>query len=103
MMHLFINCLAASAGGGLTYVRNIIPQFSVRTDVRVTAALGAGLRSEFENFRNIEFLELEIPATTRFWYEQRSLPELIRRSGAGVLLSAGNFALRESPVPQILL
>jgi glycosyltransferase involved in cell wall biosynthesis len=31
------------------------------------------------------------------------LPELIRRSGANVLLSAGNFALRRSPVPQILL
>jgi glycosyltransferase involved in cell wall biosynthesis len=31
------------------------------------------------------------------------LPELIRQSGANVLLSAGNFALRKSPVPQILL
>jgi glycosyltransferase involved in cell wall biosynthesis len=103
MMHLFINSLAASAGGGLTYIRNVIPQFALRTDLRVTAALSPGLRSEFGSFSNIEFPQLEIPASTRFWYEQRALPEIIRRSGASVLLSAGNFALRKSPVPQILL
>jgi len=103
MMHFFINSLAASAGGGLTYVRNIIPQFAIRTDLRVTAALSPGLRSEFASFSNIEFLELEAPPATRFFYEQRRLPELIRRSAASILLSAGNFALRKSPVPQILL
>jgi glycosyltransferase involved in cell wall biosynthesis len=31
------------------------------------------------------------------------LPSLVRRSGAQVLISAGNFALWQSPVPQILL
>ena len=31
------------------------------------------------------------------------MPELIRRSGAQVLISAGNFALWRSPIPQILL
>ena len=31
------------------------------------------------------------------------LPKLIRRSGAQVLISAGNFALWRSPIPQILL
>ncbi len=35
--------------------------------------------------------------------EQTTLPKLIRRSGAQVLISAGNFALWNSPVPQILL
>ena len=25
MMHLFINSLAVSAGGGLTYIRNVLP------------------------------------------------------------------------------
>ena len=29
MMHLFVNGLAASAGGGLTYLRNVLPQLSV--------------------------------------------------------------------------
>jgi glycosyltransferase involved in cell wall biosynthesis len=103
MMHLFINSLAASAGGGLTYIRNVVPHLAAKTGLRVTTALGRDLRKEFEAFTGMEFLEIEIPAGRRFWFEQSSLPELIRKSGADVLLSAGNFALRTSPVPQILL
>jgi glycosyltransferase involved in cell wall biosynthesis len=102
-MHLFINALAASAGGGLTYVRNVVPYLAAAPGVHATIALGSSLREEFRAFGGIEFLENEIPLTRRSWYEQAKLPGLIRRSGADVLLSAGNFALRRSPVPQILL
>ena len=38
-MHLFINSLAASAGGGLTYIRNVIPHLAATPDLRVTVAL----------------------------------------------------------------
>jgi glycosyltransferase involved in cell wall biosynthesis len=103
MIHVFVNFLAASAGGGPTYVRNLVPQFGARSDLRVTVALSRSLRLEIASATNIEFVEMEIPTSRRFWYEQRMLPELIRQSGANVLLSAGNFALRRSPVPQILL
>jgi len=103
MMHLFINSLAASAGGGLTYVRNVIPQMAMHPDLQVTAALSPALRKEFPSFPNVDLLELDMPATRRFWYEQTKLPDLIRRTRADVLLSAGNFALRNTPVPQILL
>lgn len=102
-MHLFINSLAASAGGGLTYVRNVIPHLAARPEVRVTVALSSGLRQEFAGSNNVEFLELEIPPAKRFWFEQSKMPRVIRRCGADVLLSTGNFALRNSPVPQILL
>jgi glycosyltransferase involved in cell wall biosynthesis len=105
MMHLFLNCLAASAGSGLTYVRNIVPQFSARPDLRATLALAPELRKGLGNPPNISFVEMKIPggAACRFGWEQALLPRLIRQSGADVLLSAGNFALRRSPVPQILL
>ena len=103
MMHLFINSLAASAGGGLTYIRNVLPYLATAPDLRITVALGAALRQEFRSYNAIDFLELEVPAARRFWYEQSDLPDIIRRSGATVLLSTGNFALRRSPVPQILL
>jgi glycosyltransferase involved in cell wall biosynthesis len=103
MIHLFINALAASAGGGLTYIRNVIPHFAVRSDVRITVALSPRLREEFRAFPNVEFVEADVTASRRFWYEQSTLPGLIRRSGAHVLISAGNFAIRNSPVPQILL
>src|ERR1700736_3926640 len=103
MMHLFINSLAASAGGGLTYIRNVIPHLAATQDLRVTVALSSGLREEFRSPSNIEFLELEIPPARRFWFEQSKLPGLISRCRADVLLSTGNFALRNSRVPQILL
>ena len=103
MMHLFINSLAASAGGGLTYIRNVLPHLAARPDLRVTVALSPGLREEFGGFANVDFLELESSPARRFWYEQSALPGLIRRCRADVLLSTGNFALRKSPVPQILL
>ncbi|MFZ0733116.1 MAG: glycosyltransferase family 1 protein [Candidatus Sulfotelmatobacter sp.] len=102
-MRLFINALAASAGGGLTYIRNVLPHLSGRTDVKVSIALRSALRQEFRCFRDIDFLETDGSAGRRFWYEQSVLPGMIRRCQADVLLSAGNFAIRRSPVPQILL
>jgi glycosyltransferase involved in cell wall biosynthesis len=39
----------------------------------------------------------------RFYEEQHAVPHLVRQGGADVLLCTGNFALLNSPVPQILL
>jgi glycosyltransferase involved in cell wall biosynthesis len=102
-MHLFINSLAASAGGGLTYIRNVLPLLAQRSDVTVTIALVSDLRREFPAFRNVDFVEYEMSPLRRFWFEQTQLGEFIQRSGANMLLSTGNFAIRHSAVPQILL
>lgn len=103
MIHLFINSLAASAGGGLTYTRNVLPLLAQDSEVRVTAAVMPGLRQEFGELQSVDFVEIQVPLARRFWYEQYEMPALIRGCRADVLLSTGNFALRKSPVPQILL
>src|SRR5438874_7440765 len=105
MMHLFLNCLAASAGAGLTYVRHVIPHLASRTDFRATVLLAPALRAEFGTLPNVSFVEMETAKNSvkRFWQEQRLLPGFIHHSGADVLISTGNFALRNSPIPQILL
>jgi glycosyltransferase involved in cell wall biosynthesis len=105
MMHLFLNGLAASAGGGLTYLRNVLPHLSRRGNVQVTAAVNPRLRHELSGLARVSLPEIDLRAGTlgRFWQEQSSLPAAIRQSGADVLVSAGNFALRKSPLPQILL
>ena len=105
MIHLFINALAASAGGGLTYVRNVLPRVALRDGVRTTLLVGGQLRNEITDSTRVTLLQADCPSNSarRFWYEQRNLPEMIHRSGANVLLSTGNFALYRSPVPQILL
>jgi glycosyltransferase involved in cell wall biosynthesis len=105
MIRLFINGLAASAGGGLTYLRNVIPHLARRVDAETTVLLNPAIRREFGELPNIAFVESSESsgAFRRFVREQTTLPKLIRRSGAQVLISAGNFALWNSPVPQILL
>ncbi len=105
MIRLFINGLAASAGAGPTYLRNVIPQFARRTDAQTTVLLSAELRGEFAEFPNVSFA-VASPSrgvVARFIFEQTKLRDLVRRRGAQVLVSTGNFALRDSPVPQILL
>lgn len=105
MIRLFINGLAASAGGGLTYLRNVIPHLARREDVETTVLLNPAIREEFGELSNICFAEAgeTLGVWQRFVREQEALPKLIRTSGAQVLVSAGNFALWRCPVPQILL
>jgi len=104
MIHLFINALAASAGGGLTYIRNVLPRLALRDDVRVTVVLATSLRDEFTSSARLQIIATDVAGSaSRFWYEQSTLPGIIRNSQAEVLLSAGNFALLRSPIPQILL
>ncbi|MGC2820319.1 MAG: glycosyltransferase family 1 protein [Candidatus Sulfotelmatobacter sp.] len=105
MIHIFINALSASAGGGLTYVRNVLPRLAGVDGVRTTLLVGGILRGEISESAQVKVLNESLPEGSgrRFWYEQRRLPIMIRNSGADVLLSTGNFALYRSPVPQILL
>jgi glycosyltransferase involved in cell wall biosynthesis len=105
MIHLFINALAASAGGGLTYIRNVLPCLEDRGDVRTTVAVSLALKDHIATtaLTTVVQKDLRSGSIRRLWFEQRDLPKMIRRSGADVLLSTGNFALYRSPVPQILL
>ena len=59
-MHLFINSLAASAGGGLTYIRNVIPHLAARTDARVTSFIPPKFRFDFHDYAKVDLLELKI-------------------------------------------
>jgi glycosyltransferase involved in cell wall biosynthesis len=105
MIRIFVNGLAASAGAGLTYLHNVIPHLLALPEVHTTLAVQPALRPNFERLRSVELICPEdiSGAARRFLFEQWKLPHLIRKSGADVLISAGNFALRKSPVPQILL
>jgi glycosyltransferase involved in cell wall biosynthesis len=102
-MHLFVNALAASAGGGLTYIHNVIPELASRRELHITVAAASTVCEQFGNLANVDIVPFKVRLANRFWYEQSMLPGIIRRTRSDVLLSAGNIALRNSPVPQILL
>jgi glycosyltransferase involved in cell wall biosynthesis len=105
-MHLFINALAASAGGGLTYLRNTLPHLSAHAQLTTTVLVARRYPEVAGDLPRVSFLEageFAGSAAHRFWREQILLPGLIRRHGGEILISAGNMALLQSPVPQILL
>ena len=104
-MHIFLNAAAADSASGLTYLRNVLPQLSASEIVETTLLVKARFRDEFANMPHVSVSTEEIsnhPAR-RFLFEQMALPTLILRAGSDILISAGNFGLRTSPVPQILL
>jgi len=105
MMHIFLNALGANTASGLTYLRNVLPQLAARVDVKTTVAVHPRLSGEFRNQAGVSLAD--VPRLNgsgrRFWFEQRRLPILLRDLRVDVLISAGNFAIRKSSVPQILL
>ena len=105
MMRIFLNGLGANTASGLTYLRNVLVHLGRWKDVHTTVAVIPKLKAEFAAIAGIDIAELPCPggALRRFWFEQRRLPEFLQRTRADVLISAGNFALRKCPVPQILL
>jgi len=105
MIRVFVNGLAASAGAGLTYLHNVVPHLSATPGLHTTLAVQPTLRSDFERLGNVDLVcpPAISGSARRFIFEQTKLPQLIRDSRANILISAGNFALRKSPVPQILL
>jgi len=104
-MHLFLNASGATCASGFTYVRNVIPHLSACPGVHTTVVVSKKIKQELPDTPNVSFMDLNAPAGAagRFWVEQTTLPGIIRQSGADVLISAGNFALRNSPIPQVLL
>src|SRR5579884_928106 len=105
-MHLFINACGATVGGGITYLRNVLPHLASCPDLRVTLLVSGRLGGDVRVPEGIALVQLpDGPFGTpgRFLREQILVPRLIRRCAADVLLSTGNFAVLRSPVPQILL
>src|SRR6266540_5539940 len=103
-MRLFIHALGASAGGGLTYLRNLIPHLAAKDGVQIELLAGGAARGTISLADNVEMVESkgadDQGTLARFWWEQNEVPKLIRRTGSDVLLSTGNFAIWNSRVPQ---
>jgi glycosyltransferase involved in cell wall biosynthesis len=104
-MRLLIDALGTSAGGGLTYLRNALPHLAARPAVEISLLASESAGAELPAAENVQVLTRvrESSAFSRFLWEQVEVPHLIRKMGAEVLLCAGNFAIWNSPVPQILL
>src|SRR5262245_34120005 len=107
MITVLLNALASSAGGGVTYLRNVLPKLSRYDDnFRFFVLVPAEHLSDYSRFSGkrvgIETIHAASKLLGRLFWEQTGLRAYIKRRKIDVLISLGNFALFASPVPQIL-
>ena len=105
-VRVLINALHARSGGGVTYLRNMLPRLGADPGLEVHLCLhenqldafsepAAGVRMHTVGFRD--------GFTRRLVWEQTALPLLARRMGAEVTFSPANFGPLLAPAPVILL
>ncbi|WP_242442842.1 glycosyltransferase family 1 protein [Magnetospirillum sp. 15-1] len=105
-VRVIINALHAKTGGGVTYLRNILPHLAAEPGLELHLFLHAdqfelfgvppeGVRIHLLEYRN-SFLRLMI-------WEQLALPILAREMGADVTFSLANYGPLLAPNPVIVL
>ncbi|MEP7274300.1 MAG: glycosyltransferase family 1 protein [Acidobacteriota bacterium] len=106
MPTILLNALASTAGGGITYLRNVLPRLAtLQSHLRFLALVP---RESITGYRSLVGDRIEMqtaPAGAtlgRLWWEQTGLRTLIRNQRVDIMIALGNFALFGAPVPQIL-
>ena len=94
---IWIHALAAKVGGGITYLRNILPEIARQLEdagVRVVLLLPAPLAGvKIPKFFEVRVLpRASRNALTRFVFDQFVLPWQMWRAGAGALFCSASFA-----------
>lgn len=106
-MKLVCNVLYAQVGGGLTYATNQVAALARRDDVTLEVLVAPW---NVDAFLAIPELPpsaaqvIKVPnVSARFAWEQFVLPLRLRRRGADVLLSSGNFAPLRCSIPSVMV
>ena len=107
MPRILINALSSTAGGGITYLRNVLPRLE-RFDVlnHYVVLVPPEHLNQYKPYSS-ELMRIETVnppggALGRAIWEQTFLRNFIRRNRIGVLVSLGNFAMLGTRVPQVL-
>jgi glycosyltransferase involved in cell wall biosynthesis len=105
---ILINALASTAGGGRTWLHNILPRLErlSSTEIEWTILVPAADLNWYEKLvgNRVEVLTINTSGglAGRWWWEQTGLRRMIAARKIDLLVSVGNFALWRPPVPQIL-
>lgn len=109
MRRVLINATASTAGGGRTYLFNVLPRLVTDSPewLSLTVLVPARHLGDYRQIAAGPRLTIEAgPAgegiVARLRWEETTLRRMLREREIDLLVSAGNFALRASPVPQIL-
>lgn len=106
MPTILINALASTAGGGITYLRSVLPRLAKLPGELGLIALVP--RESIEEYRKLVGNRIEVESSpaegtlARLWWEQTGLRSLVGNRHVDLVIALGNFALMSAPVPQIL-
>ncbi len=103
---ILINALHAKSGGGLTYLRNMLPRLAADGRLNLHLLLHRDQRNLFGPLPASITMH-EVGFRQGFWarviWEQTRLPGLARRLGIDVTFSPANFGPLFAPKPVVLL
>lgn len=106
MARILVHAIAATAGGGATYIRNFLqrlPELGSRHQWIVLLPESCPIASSDHDYIEI----LRHPSTKnparRVYLDQFWLGQLIRERGIDAILATGNFGMLRPPVPQVLM
>jgi len=91
---VLVNGLHAKSGGGVTYLRNVLPLFGANPALDVHLVIHADQREIFQNCDDgiqIHYVDFSTGFFRLLLWEQFALPMKMRRIGADVMFSPGNF------------
>ncbi|MBY0588068.1 glycosyltransferase family 4 protein [bacterium] len=106
MAKILVHALAATAGGGITYLRQLLSYLADKgQEHQWIALLPTGSAIECPD---VPHLSRIVPTSARtpvgrLWFDQRSLRQIIARERIDLLLATANFGMIRPPVPQVLL
>ena len=90
MISVLINAVHAKSGGGVTYLRNLLPLLAARGDLSLALVIQEDQRGLFDGLP-IHVLPSRSPLVTVLVQEQVTVPRLARRLGADVVFSPANY------------
>jgi glycosyltransferase involved in cell wall biosynthesis len=104
---ILFNALASTAGGGITYLRNVLPKLAQHGAefcyyVLVPPAHWVEYAGLASTKVRIEPVSVRGGLLGRWWWEQTALRRVLKKEQIAALVSLGNFGLFAAPVPQVL-
>ena len=105
-VRVLVNALHARSGGGITYLRNMLPHLAADQAIDLHLCLHQGQCDTLEPFPSgvtIHSVDFKDGFFRRLVWEQLRLPALARRIGASVTFSPANFGPLMAPGSVILL
>ncbi len=105
-VRVLVNAVHAHSGGGVTYLRNVLPRLSDDPELEVHTCLHRRQRDALAEAivgTRVHAMDFRDGFLGRLWWEQTGLRALARDVGAHVTFSPANFGPLLAPNPVILL